>query len=281
MVDRVLEQTPAIKRVLDDRRHQHLVPSWQDIAVLESVNAALKPAAEFTDLLSGESYVTVSSIKPVLKLLTEEVLKPSDEDTTLTSDIKRKMCSVLEEKYRPAALQKTLAKACLLDPRYRGNNFDDDKEETKCALIEEILDTEDGGSGASASAAAQQESSAQTAVPPAAKKKTLGDLLKPRTTTSATLPKRVRADTELTRYLQEDSIDSNADPLAWWRDNQGRFPLLSKVARKYMCICATSAPSERVFSAAGNIVTPLRSSLKPHKVNMLVFLARNKDMTQV
>ncbi|XP_076591430.1 E3 SUMO-protein ligase ZBED1 [Chaetodon auriga] len=281
MVGRVLEQTPAIKRVLDDRRHQHLIPSWQDIAVLELVNAALKPAAEFTDLLSGESYVTVSSIKPVLKLLTEDVLKPSDEDTTLTSDIKQKMCSVLEEKYRPAALQKTLAKACLLDPRYRGNSFDDDTEETKCALIEEILDTEGGGSGASASAAAQQESSAQTAVPPAAKKKTLGDLLKSRTTTSATIPKRVRANTELTRYLLEDPIDSNADPLAWWRDNQGRFPLLSKIARKYMCICATSAPSERVFSAAGNIVTPLRSSLKPHKVNMLVFLARNKDMTQI
>ncbi|XP_078020895.1 E3 SUMO-protein ligase ZBED1-like [Epinephelus lanceolatus] len=154
MVDWVLEQTTAIKRVLvDDRRHQHLIPSWQDIAVLESVNAALKPATEFTDLLSGETYVTISSIKPVLKLLTEDVLKPSDEDTTLTSDIKRKMCSGLEEKYRPAALQKLLAKACLLDPRYRGKNFDDDTEEIKCTLIEEILDVEDGGSGASVSAA--------------------------------------------------------------------------------------------------------------------------------
>ena len=282
MVDRVLEQIPAIKRVLDDRRHQHLIPSWQDIAVLESVNAALKPAADFTDLLSGENYVTVSSIKPVLKLLTEDVLKPSDEDTTLTSDIKRKMCSVLEEKYRPAALQATLAKSCLLDPRYRGNNFDEyAEEETKCALINEMLDTEDRESGASASAADQPESLAQTAVPPPTKKRTLGDLLKSRTSTSATVPKRARADLELTRYLQEEPIDSNDNPLAWWCNNQERFPLLSKVARKYMCICATSTPSERVFSVAGNVVTPLRSSLKPHKVNMLVFLARNKDMTEL
>ncbi|XP_056444631.1 E3 SUMO-protein ligase ZBED1-like [Gadus chalcogrammus] len=282
MVDRVLEQIPAIKRVLDDRRHQHLIPSWQDIAVLESVNAALKPAADFTDLLSGENYVTVSSIKPVLKLLTEDVLKPSDEDTTLTSDIKRKMCSVLEEKYRPAALQATLAKSCLLDPRYRGNNFDEyAEEETKCALINEMLDTEDRESGASASAADQPESLVQTAVPPPTKKRTLGDLLKSRTSTSATVPKRARADLELTRYLQEEPIDSNDNPLAWWCNNQERFPLLSKVARKYMCICATSTPSERVFSVAGNVVTPLRSCLKPHKVNMLVFLARNKDMTEL
>ncbi|RXN13466.1 zinc finger BED domain-containing 1-like protein [Labeo rohita] len=278
MVDRVLEQIPAIRRVLGHRRHHHLNPSWQDIAVLESVNAALKPAAEFTDLLSGESYVTVSSVKPVLKLLTEDMLKPSNEDTTLTSDIKHKMCSVLQGKYEPAALQELLEKACFLDPRYRGDYIND--TETKSKLIEEMVGVEDEGSAASASVVGDEE---QAVVPPAAKKKTLGDLLKSRTTSaSAPIPKRVRADNELTRYLQEECIDSNANPLSWWRDNQSRYPLLSKVARKYMCICATSTPSERVFSAAGNIVTPMRSSLKPHKVNMLVFLVRNKDMiTQV
>ncbi len=280
MVDRVLEQIPAIRRVLDDRRHHHLNPSWQDIAVLESVNAALKPAAEFTDLLSGESYVTVSSVKPVLKLLTEDMLKPSNEDTTLTSDIKLKMCSVLQGKYEPAALQELLEKACFLDPRYRGDYIND--TETKSKLIEEMVGVEDEGSAASASVVGDGDQG-QAVVPPAAKKKTLGDLLKSRTTSASTpIPKRARADNELTRYLQEESIDSNANPLFWWRDNQSRYPLLSKVARKYMCICATSTPSERVFSVAGNIVTPMRSSLKPHKVNMLVFLARNKDMiTQV
>lgn len=83
---------------------------------------------------------------------------------------------------------------------------------------------------------------------------------------------------ELTRYLQEQPIDSTADPLAWWRDNETRYPLLAKLARKYMCICATSTASERVFSTAGNIATPVRSSLKPSKVNMLVFLSRNLEV---
>ncbi len=152
-----------------------------------------------------------------------------------------------------------------LDPRYRGDYIND--TETKSKLIEEMVGVEDEGSAASASVVGDQ---GQVVVPPAAKKKTLGDLLKSRTTsTSAPIPKRARADNELTRYLQEESIDCNANPLFWWRDNQSRYPLLSKVARKYMCICATSTPSERVFSVAGNIVTPMRSSLKPHKVNML------------
>lgn len=35
-----------------------------DVSVLESINAALKPVADFTDVLSGEKYVTVSSVGP-------------------------------------------------------------------------------------------------------------------------------------------------------------------------------------------------------------------------
>ncbi len=42
-------------------------------------------------------------------------------------------------------------------------------------------------------------------------------------------------------YLQEEALDLHSDPLAWWwQDNRARFPLLSKVARKCMTICAMS-----------------------------------------
>lgn len=47
------------------------------------------------------------------------------------------------------------------------------------------------------------------------------------------------------------------------------------------CSFAQQGHCQRVFSATENIVTPHRSSLKPHKVNMLVFLACNKEITQV
>ena len=74
------------------------------------------------------------------------------------------------------------------------------------------------------------------------------------------------------------TVDGEENPLTGWKNNQGGFPLMARLALKYLCICATSAPSERVFSTAGSVATPLRSLLNPEKVNMLVFLARNLDI---
>lgn len=62
MVERILEQEQAIARVLvSDRKQQHLILKWQDKEVLTSLQESLKPVADFTDILSGERYVTVSS----------------------------------------------------------------------------------------------------------------------------------------------------------------------------------------------------------------------------
>ncbi|KAJ8358392.1 hypothetical protein AAFF_G00010390 [Aldrovandia affinis] len=89
MMERVLEQEKAIIQVLAaDKKTRHLVPTWQDIQVLELVTAALKPLQDFTDALSGEMYVTVSYLKPVIHLLNAEVLNPNEGDTELTQEIK-------------------------------------------------------------------------------------------------------------------------------------------------------------------------------------------------
>jgi hypothetical protein len=56
MVERVLEELPAIRSVLvQDRKYSHLNPTWQDVSVFESINAAMKPLADLTDVLSGEN----------------------------------------------------------------------------------------------------------------------------------------------------------------------------------------------------------------------------------
>ncbi|KAK1876960.1 Zinc finger BED domain containing protein 1 [Dissostichus eleginoides] len=142
MIERVLEQLPAIRRVLvEDRKHGHLNPTWQDVSVLESINAAMKPVADFTDVLSAEKHVTVSSVKPVLELLKGELLSPSPDDTELTENIKSNMCRVLAQKYSPPNIQLLLTKATVLDPRYRGSMEDAEVlDDVRQQLVQELLD---------------------------------------------------------------------------------------------------------------------------------------------
>ena len=79
MVEQMLEQEKAIAQVLGaDKKSRHLVPTWQDIDVLESMNKAVSPLKEFTDALSGEAYVSVSYLKSVIHLLNNSLLQPEE-----------------------------------------------------------------------------------------------------------------------------------------------------------------------------------------------------------
>ena len=62
------------------------------------------------------------------------------------------------------------------------------------------------------------------------------------------------------------------NPLHWWARNAASLPHLSVLARQYLCIPATFAPSERVFSAAGLTIFKSRASLHPDNASDLIFL---------
>ena len=83
-----------------------------------------------------------------------------------------------------------------------------------------------------------------------------------------------RVKNELHSYTTSPKLDFEENPIRWWRMHSIEYPCLSRLAKKYLCICATSS-SECLFSSSGNVVKPNRCSLKPDTVDMLTFLSNN------
>ena len=84
-----------------------------------------------------------------------------------------------------------------------------------------------------------------------------------------------RADEEINKYKMTPQINIQNDPLLWWRENSVYYPLLADIVKCRLCIPATSVPSERIFSTAGDIVTAQRASLSSDIVDKLIFLKKN------
>lgn len=83
-----------------------------------------------------------------------------------------------------------------------------------------------------------------------------------------------KAELEAYQMFRTDHV-SDKGLLQWWEKNTTRFPLMSHVARKVLCVPAASSASERNFSAAGFVLCGRRQQLSPDLVDCTLFLHDN------
>ena len=83
------------------------------------------------------------------------------------------------------------------------------------------------------------------------------------------------AEEHIQKYKSIGAFPVNSLPLDWWKKNESQYPMIAALARSLFAIPETSVPSERVFSTAGDILIASRSTLKPHLVDMMLFLKKN------
>lgn len=89
------------------------------------------------------------------------------------------------------------------------------------------------------------------------------------------LRNRIKHQVDSYMDLNNVMVDSKQCPLAWWNKNWSVYSLIAPVARKWLCVPATSTPSERVFSDCGLAGTAKRGSLNAETLQNQVFLRRN------
>ena len=249
---------------------------------------------------------------PLQHRLLNYIMKEKDDDPPLIKQVKKAVVEDLSTRYQDICTRKALTVATLLDPHFKSTPFLSDKDRldayheltvqavfslNACKLKEtpdpqvphttaepeppalpsfpddDEIDDLPVPSPATKMRQETEKSDAGKPIHPSAMSCLFGDTYQ----ISVQEPKSHQdiCEAEISQYKKEPPINASENPLTWWSHHSDRYPSLSTMAKKYLCIPATSVPAERVFSTAGDAVTAQRSQLKSEHVDRLIFLKKN------
>ncbi|KAM8733234.1 E3 SUMO-protein ligase ZBED1-like [Acanthopagrus schlegelii] len=283
MLERFLEQQPAISAALHSpevRRNEADLCSLKegDITDAEDVVRALKPMKTATQVMSEEKSPTLSVIAPLHSLLVKEMTSLPD-DSSVAKDIKDAIKKNLSLRY--VNQTDLLHVASAIDPRFKALPFLSEEEQERTFSILKTQAISNVEEEANQDNAHGEEGDVgplppiPDPMPSSALECLLGEAYRPREEGEAQKFQAEEAEDEVRRYRLRRPAGLQENPLAWWKENKNEYPLLARLARRYLCVPGTSVASERVFSTAGDIITAKRSCLTPGHVNELLFLQKN------
>jgi len=158
------------------------------------------------------------------------------------------------------------------------------KDKAKVVGTENIEEDEDGDAGSKGSKSKNDKGKTISSLGKFMKKRMIRKGDNPNQQVSNTAI-RAALRYELSMYraapidISEDILQylEDTNPLDWWKKNHQNYPNVWALAKQFLPVPATSAPSERAFSAAGNVVTLRRCSLNVDLVDDIVLLRENID----
>lgn len=238
---------------------------WQ---IIEDIIPVLEPFVTATEALSSEAYPSASCVLPMLLRLIQNNLTAKPSDPEIVKTFKFKTRSGLSQRFilpsQPNFSSSILATATFLDPRHKKMSFIDEgdiKAEVR-NNISLVLRSEEPETSANPCTSSDSLDESKNEV----FSYMYGDIDIAEESVSS-------IEDEISSYIHEPVMKWVAKaPLKWWKMNEHRFRRLAKLAKRYLCIMATSVPSERVFSVAGLTVTKTRAKLDPALVDEIIFL---------
>ena len=273
MLERFLELANHVSTVLMNlpRKRNDDIPDMlthSEVQILKDACAILSPVEKVTTEMSGESYVTCSKIIPIVNCLT----KTLDRITTENEVSERLRTNVLKGVNRrfhgeESNIEKNsiLAVSTLLDPRFKKLHFRSPLSVSRgiTKICDHLRNDEHGES---------IENTTSKAPSITEKNDDLWNIHNELMTSSSNSDDPGGVPVELRQFLNGKPIDRKEDPLKSWQNLKTVYPNLYEVAMKYFVIVGTSVPSERLFSAAGDIISAKRSRLTGKRASNIIFL---------
>ena len=270
---------------------------------LEGICSVLNPLKSAVDLMCSQAPIVASMILPIIKKL-QVSLSPEPKDSDVVKVFKERIWTTLYSVYSDTEVRKFLLVASFLDPRYKDLLFVDKEER---ALAKEVLSevaTELYRRGADTSSGSDE-----IVITAAGNGSDCSVSIINNETDREPDPKKLRKDEEETEAstssksddwladvigCKKTSSDSNKEegvlaevdqystmeqrttsPFLWWSRRQSMFTTLSRVAKTYLCVPATSGPPDRMFEGARDRDDNQRRLLPADLVDKLIFLHDN------
>ena len=278
MLDRLLKLRWPVTAALSDSKVTKPSDRYLDLKseqwkLVEELVEVLENFSTATTFLSYEENVSMSAAFPILHGIIDQLV-PDVSDSGVIKQFKEIVSSEIFERFELNSLHAVhpMLLTAIIDPRFKnltlGRYTESEQDSLKKGIVElmEMYKVYE-----------EHEHGSQTSHEPSP-----SDVKRPKRLTA--LDKLLGEEaavaepslsSELEKYLTEPPPPRRDNPLVWWQLNAGRFKVVSYVARRLLCVPATTTSSERVFSIAGLTVTKLRSNLKPKNVDALIFLNKN------
>lgn len=252
------------------RNEQRLCPSADDWALIQYLLQMLHPIKEVTLMVSKKeidnNFVGVVEMIPLLQFVDKSLQEsvdlaelPDDDELKLAIDAATEKLHYYYDNLSPI-----VGVSLLLDPRKKLVFLQ--KMQWKPSWINQAMDSFKDAFSFYQMKTGLQKTQVDQPLPKRSKFSSYNDYL------DHIEPSDSNSESEVDRYFAQPAIGRKLDPLQWWKVNAVEYPTLSRMARDYFSVQASSVPSERVFSSGANLVTPKRCKLSPAIIEKTQFL---------
>ena len=231
----------------------------QEWKMLEEIKELLEPFAEYTSLLSGDQYTTLSGVYVCLITLhghLDEFQSSTLDLEQLIPEVKQDMTKRFSYCLDPenANFEQVFVMSTLLDPR-NALLLEPHQMEAAKELFKHLASSTSQEEGSSSSTAESMSDHNADDIdanddPPPKKMRWAMELIE-QETASRKSKKNPPDQQQLKKYMSKiATMKRVGDPIKYWVNHMNKYPHLAQVAIDYLTIPASSASAERAFSTA-------------------------------
>ncbi|XP_065152040.1 zinc finger BED domain-containing protein 4-like [Paramisgurnus dabryanus] len=280
MLQRLYDQREPVAAALSNLNNDTAPLTSIDYDIIQQSLSVLQPFKFATTEMSEEKRVSASKLIPLYRMLQHKLAQKKGNATQeSTIQLGSHLQEGLHSRCGGYEGFRALALATLLDPRFKNvafGNAGKAQEAEKHITLECASLMRSNTNPEPEMSTSDPSSSSPSTSTPVETQDSLWDLFDTRIHQTQMIHNATAdATVEVKKYINDAYLPRTHNPLTYWKERAVIFPHLYVLAKKYLCMPATSVPCERIFSKAGEIICKKRSRLSPSTAEKLIFLNKN------